>query len=314
MKFTKAPLGLPELARHLKALGLEGDEDLIVRRLRYVGYYRLSPYWRCFREDATALSSRLRPGTTIEAVWRLYTFDRELRLLALDALERTEVGLRACLVQRHVEEHGPFGYARDERVAAAPSAHYGKLVQKIEADLRGAVDKPSDRHLTEPMLHFAQTYADCHPVPPLWLAAEAFSLGDLVTLYKGSPHGVQKAVAREFGLPEDVLRSWLLVLHTVRNICAHHGRLWNRVLGTRPRVPRKLPAWSDRRLGSPDRTFYALSMLAHFMGRLSDGSRWGDRFRRLVDERYPELEKTPMGLATGWERHPVWAARLSDGW
>lgn len=313
MKFTKKPLYLPELARHLKALGLEGDEHLIVRRLRDVGYYRLSPYWRCFRDDGAALRSGLRPGTSIEAVWRLYTFDRELRLLALDALERVEVGLRARLVQRHVEEHGPFGYARAELVDAAPGAHYRMLVNDIKAELRRAVDEPWARHVTEPVRHFADTYADCHPVPPLWLAAEGFSFGDIVTLYKASPFEVRKAVARDFDLPAPVLGSWLLALQTVRNVCAHHGRLWNRVLGTRPQAPRNLPAWSSPLLGPSDRTFYMLSMLAHFMGLLSDGSRWGDRFRRLVNDRYPEIERAPMGLAVGWERHPVWAARLSDG-
>ena len=307
MKFTKASLPLGALGQHLRDLGLGGDERLIARRLQDVGYYRLSPYWRFFRDHASTVKSGLRAGTTIEAVWSLYTFDRELRLLTLDALERVEVGVRARLVQRHVEKHGPFGYARPDVVAAAYGDHYRRLVQDIEEALRKAVDDPGARHLTEPVRHFAATYGDCHLVPPLWLAAENFSFGDLVTLYKASPFEVQKAVARDFYLPAPVLGSWLLALQTVRNVCAHHGRLWNRTLGTRPQAPRDRPEWSSPLLGPTDRAFFLVSMLAELMGVLSDGSRWGHRFRALVDERYPEIEKGPMGLQAGWE------ARLRHG-
>ncbi len=313
MTFTKEPLPLDALGQHLRDLGLGGDERLIARRLQDVGYYRLSPYWRFFRDQSSTVKSGLRPGTTIDAVWRLYTFDRELRLLALDALERVEVGVRARLVQRHVEENGPFGYANPDVVGAAHGQHYRRLVTEIEAELRRAVGDPAARHLTEPARHFAVTYGRDHGMPPLWLAAENFSFGDLVTLYKASPFEVQKAVARDFHLPAPVLSSWLLALQTVRNVCAHHGRMWNRTFGTRPQAPHSRPEWSSPLLGPSDRSFYIMSMLADFMGVLSDGSRWGHRFRALVVERYPEIEKGPMGLRAGWERHPVWEARLRDG-
>lgn len=313
MKFTKAPLSIPGLVAHLVGLGLRGDPDVIGKRLLDVGYYRLSPYWRFYRIRQSLPGSELLPGTSIDQVWSLYTFDRELRLLVLDAIERVEVGVRARLVQHHVEAHGAFGYADDTVFTDGARGHYRRLLDDSAAALIDAVNNPRAPRVPEPLRHFARTYADQHAHMPLWLAAERFSLGDLVTLYRGSPSPVRKATAKDFGVPDPVFESWLLSLQTVRNVCAHHGRLWNRALGTRPLVPAKLPGWSDPVLGRPDQLLFTLTILALFMSVLSDGSSWAGRLRALVEERYPHVPRGPMGMSGGWTDHPIWAARLAAG-
>lgn len=317
MRYAKPALSLDELVTHLASIGLQGERPMVAQRLKDVGYYRLSPYWRYFRKDPASPSSHLRDGTSIDDVWRLYTFDRELRLLVMDAIERVEIAVRSRLVQAHVsaDGHDPFSYAEDACAARAPACvaeRYRKLLNHVRRALERAVEQPDAPQLTEALRHFARTYGDTHCHPPLWLAAEDFSFGDLVTLYRGSPREVRKAVAIDFKIAEPVFESWLLTIQAMRNTCAHHCRLWNRVSGLPPKVPRHDRGWSEPVLGSNRHTFFALTMLAHFLGIICDGSTWARRFLALV-ERYPTVPRGPMGMGDGWTEHAVWRVRLGDG-
>jgi abortive infection bacteriophage resistance protein len=92
--------------------------------------------------------------------------------------------------------------------------------------------------------HFRSTY-DEFPDLPIWAAAEIMSFGTMLTLFNMSSNRVQKAIARRYGLPGRVLGSWLLTLNYTRNLCAHHSRLWNRVLALKPLLPdeKRDPRW-----------------------------------------------------------------------
>ncbi|MFU8773361.1 MAG: Abi family protein, partial [Anaerolineales bacterium] len=87
----------------LKSRGLIVDDENAARNyLERIGYYRLSGYLYPFRELASAetkqsVNRRLDgflEGSHFRDVVELYVFDKKLRLLALDALERIEMALR----------------------------------------------------------------------------------------------------------------------------------------------------------------------------------------------------------------------------
>jgi abortive infection bacteriophage resistance protein len=315
MSFTRPALPLPELVQHLHAIGLEGDPEVVTQRLQDVGYHRLKPYWRAFRADPGSKEPTLKAGTHIREVWQLYTFDRQLRLLVLDATERVEVAVRARLVQAHVMAQGPFGYAEAALRPSSqedPRGHYVKLLDTQRDALQRAINNPRDRHLSEDLRHFAALYGAAHAYPPFWTAAETFSFGDLVTLLRHSPRAVREQVAADFGVSEVVLVSWMRALQSVRNICAHHGRLWNRVLGVRPAVPDKDRRWKDGQIGPNNRVFFTLTILTHLLGVVSDGSRWPHRVRRLLQERYPRVPRQPLGAQEGCWDTELWAPRLQS--
>lgn len=309
MKFDKSPLTVADLAAHLASLGLTGDRDYIARRILDVGYYRLSPYWRYFVQADCQPAERL-SGVDFQRVWQLYTFDRELRLLTLDAIERIEVAVRARTVQRHVMDWGPFGYLSAEGSPGSASGHRQKHFDRLLKNIERAMDDAKGRNPKFPALrHFVEKYGKTHSKPPLWLAAEGFTFGDMVTLFNVAPRQVRRQVADDFDLSDGVLSSWLSTLGTVRNICAHHGRLWNRRIGTQPRNgPGK--TWQAAELGPKDRVFYALTICAYLLGVISEGSSWASRLRALF-ERYADVPKVPMGVGARWESHPVWQARLT---
>jgi len=108
VRYTKCPLTIKEQVDLLLKRGMTGDRDLMIRQLTVVNYYRLSGYCHTFREPG---AETFHPGTTFELVWKTYAFDRRLRLLVMDALERIEVAVGSLLAYAHSHEYGAFGYA-----------------------------------------------------------------------------------------------------------------------------------------------------------------------------------------------------------
>lgn len=305
MQFNKPALRFDEQVDLLVSRGMGGDHATIQRRLEAVNYYRLSAYWSTFRAQG---GDQFIDGTTIDVVWARYTFDRELRLLVMDALERVEVAIRTRLAYEHARAGGPFGYTTGPTAISELS----KTGQNVFLE---RVDKALAANRKEPfVLHFTQTYGDKHLRPPIWVTAELLMFGDLVAAYKGSPPTIRRAVAHHFGVAEVVLDSWLLSLNIVRNICAHHGRLWNRELGIKPKIPRD-DAWARPVKIPNERVFGVLTILADMMRRIAAGSSWSSRALSLISM---DPEKVPikyMGFPVDWQQSPVWqrAWAAADG-
>jgi abortive infection bacteriophage resistance protein len=111
MKYAKTALSFEDQADRLLARGLIAGKPELVERLKAVSYYRLSGYLYPFRQLP---GENFAPGTNLCEVWERYNFDRRLRIILLDAIERIEVALRTRLVYHFVRAHGPVGHL-DER-------------------------------------------------------------------------------------------------------------------------------------------------------------------------------------------------------
>jgi abortive infection bacteriophage resistance protein len=68
------------------------DDALAQAFLGKIGYYRLSGYWYPYRQSTT--SNDFRAGTKFSEIVDLYVFDKKLRLLMMDVIERIEIALR----------------------------------------------------------------------------------------------------------------------------------------------------------------------------------------------------------------------------
>jgi abortive infection bacteriophage resistance protein len=302
MKYLKPVLAFEEQADQLLRRGMVGDRDLIIRRLRGVSYYRLSGYWYPFREldpltPGAVLDSFL-PGTSFSEIWKRYAFDRQLRLLVMDAIERIEVFVRSQLAFHHASHHGPFAYALDRRV----------LNRLLDKDYKRFTDELGGQKQNKEsfVVHFYTKYGTDHTHLPVWMACELLTFGSMFTFYRGSEDAIRRDVAASFGIHDSVLESWLQTLNVVRNICAHHNRLWNRVLGVKPKIPNKSPDWNRPVPISNDRVFCILTICRYCLSRIAPQSRWEDRIRALL-KKYPSISVTAMGFPTNWEQCPIWS-------
>ena len=296
MKYVKPPHTLEEQADLLLSRGMDGDRATMIARLAVVNYYRLSGYWHPFRNSA---DDAFKPNTTFDKVWERYAFDRHLRLLVMDAIERIEVAVRTRLAYCLAHQSGdPFAYATDP--AALPGLPPDERIRFL-ADLANETAHSKETFAE----HFRNKYGDQHKHMPIWMAAEVMTFGWMLTLFRGAHPDVRKQVASAFGVHDVVLSSWLLALNTIRNTCAHHGRLWNRQFGTKPKIPAKDPAWNSPVVVRNDRIFGILTICKYCLDRIAPQSHWPDRWRGLL-AKYPYVPRGSMGVPANWDECPIW--------
>lgn len=289
MRYEKPHLSIEQQVDLLRARGMVGDPDFMAGCLRQANYHRLAAYWHPYRD----LDHRFKAGTRFEHIWRLYVFDRRLRLLILDALERFEVGLRTAFALHHSRLYGPFGYAEQpESLPKMGEGEHRLFLQKLRRQL---INQSKDPYFA----HFLDKYGDEHELPPIWSAVELMDFGQMMRLYQTSPRQVKKGMAEPLGIPTEVLGSWIVSLLATRNLCAHHARVWNRVLGVRPKeLPaERFPEWHTPRKVDMSRIHGTLSICAHLIRKLAPHSAWENRLKELL-EAFPDIPRTWMGFPT----------------
>jgi len=303
MKYTKPPLTVGQQASLLRRRGMIGTAVQMQRCLSTVSYYRLSGYWYPFREQ----DDRFITGTSFREVWSRYTFDRRIRLLVMDAIERIEVAVRSNLAHHHAMEHGAFAYAMD------PSS-LPKLTPCRHTEFLERVAEETERSREAFVKHFRTKYGDRHVHLPVWMAVEIMAFGTLLTFYRGSSNRVKQAVASAFGVPAKVFDSWLLTMSVIRNICAHHARLWNRELGVKPLIPRQkdYPEWHQPARVENRRLFCVLTICQHCLRKLGLADDWAWRLKSLLQE-YPDIPRVAMGFPDAWQSGPIWQEPVCKG-
>src|SRR5204863_9361337 len=184
MKFEKPFLSIEQQIDRLTESGMSGDREMMAERLASVSYHRLSGYWFPFKQS----DGEFKPGTSFEQVWKRYAFDRQLRFLLMDAIERFEVTFRSQLAYCHGELHGPFGYALD-RTSRPGMSH--RNFPEFYFNLLEELVRSKEPYIKD----FYATHGDEHDVPTIWEAAEVMTFGSVVTLYRGTNPKVKQAVA-----------------------------------------------------------------------------------------------------------------------
>jgi abortive infection bacteriophage resistance protein len=295
MKYDKPPLSFEEQADRMIQRGLIADRSLLVERLKQVNYYRLSGYLFPYRQP----DDRFKPGTTFEKAWRHYAFDRRLRILVMDAVERVEVGIRTQLIYNLSHQFGPFGYCDFGSFPKLEKKQYDKWIKELREE--------AERNREIFVEHFRDRYGDKHKDLPLWMIGEIMSFGKILTIFNGCADSVRRSIAREYGVEDLILKSWLGALNVIRNVCAHHGRLWNRELGYKPYIPReqKYPQWHIPVKIPQNRIFGILTILRYLLKIIAPQSRWESRLLALLEE-YPEISRWSMGFPDNWKDSLLW--------
>ena len=204
------------------------------------------------------------------------------------------MALRTQFSFHHSKHFGPFGYY--DTPTSLP-----KLGDQKHAELKEEIDHIVRRNAEETYVsHFLQKYGDNHAVPPIWAMVELIDFGKLMQMYQNAPKVIKKPLAEKFGVPDKVLGSWILGLVSVRNICAHHGRLWNRTLGVKLM---ELPADRFQGWHTPHKvdmgSCYGVIRACHYLiGRIAPQSGWTSRVNALLKQ-YPDIPKDAMGFPDG---------------
>lgn len=298
MKYQKPALTFDAQADQLIARGLVAERGQLIEILSSVNYYRLSGYLFRFRDSTNP--DLFVEGTNLDEAWDHYIFDRKLRVLMMDAIERIEIAIRTALANTHAQLHGPFGYCKPEHLPNLGNDRFGNFLAKLDE---------AQRHNSREVFvkHFEAKYGDTHHYLPVWMAVEIMNFGTTLTFYRGVEKGTKRHIASRFDISDDVLTSWLLSMNSIRNVCAHHGRLWNRTIGTKPMIPRqhyKHPDWHVVQLDNT-KIFASITVALYMLRIIAPRSKWKTRFENLLDA-HPNVPLPSMGIPPNWREIPIW--------
>ena len=295
--YSKKPLTIPEQLSLLQTRGVTVEDMAFAELvLSNVSYYRFSAYLYPFRRRDGEVGYKA--GTSFQKCWQFYHFDRRLRLCVLDAVERVEVAIKTRIVNTLSTKYGPFAY-RD------PSFLARNLKTDRFSDLLRFVDGETQKSKEEFVNHFRMKY-DSQNGLPLWMAAEVMTFGNMLTLFRLMKKQDKNIIAKSFGSNEQIFESWLVHLNYIRNICAHHGRLWNRYMAVKATMPLKDSRWKEANCPVNPNTIYStLCIFKTLLDVVAPQSHWKHRFYALLQE-FPDIPRDSMGIPNGFEQSAIW--------
>jgi abortive infection bacteriophage resistance protein len=294
MRYQKPALTFDKQIELLESRGLiVPDRDRAANYLSNINYYRLSAYMLPLKvSDADVFIE----GTTFDDVLRLYLFDREFRLMIFDVIERLEIAFRTQISYQVGHDGGAFWF--EDRRQFRDADRWREHLENLDVEVNRAREVFKD--------HFFSKY-DENERMPIWMTSEVLSLGLLSKIYRNlRMSDGKKRIAEHFGIGRpQVLESWMQSITYVRNICAHHSRLWNRILTNRPSyLERPIGLWVT---GDPDnrKIYYFTCCILYMLRSINPQTRFVKHLNNLL-ARHPGINLSAMGFTDRWRDDPFW--------
>jgi len=213
-------------------------------------YYRFTGYAIPFMDER----EKFKEGVTFENVLQAMCLDEQLRDLLAVALKHIEIDFRTTFAYEHsLPPNGPMGYKNPDCFVDAQQ--HQKTLEKIN-------DAVTNSKNEKCVVHLNQKYGEI----PVWAMVEVVSFGTIVRLYKNSIKPDMNRIARRYMMKSRILATYMHHLSVVRNMCAHHTRLWDKSFicfnPLNKWLKRKLPADDTRHL------FYTLLVVHHLTSQI----------------------------------------------
>jgi abortive infection bacteriophage resistance protein len=257
-----------------------------------------------------------RSGTSIEDAAALIDFDRRLRMLILDGIERIEISLRMRIgyelgrrsAVSHLEPATFVSAFTDPQVdpetkESTPSKH-----EEWIARIRERQHESDEAFVA----HFRDKYDDRMPI---WALTEIMEMGHLSRLYGGLMNSIATEIAEAYAVPSKrVMSSWIASLNYVRNVAAHQARIFNRKLVTAPKRPNKgqvplLGHLKDEESCKEVSGLYnALAVMAYLLRVIEPNSGWAERIVELIGS-FPDTDyvtRRSIGVPENWSMMDLW--------
>ena len=314
-RYTKPPLTYSDLVKLLESRNLKiKNPDKVIQKMKTINYYRLSAYMLPFKKMVAGnITEDFRDGITWEKVYNLYLFDRKLRLLVFDAIERIEIAIRSQLIYQLSQRYGSH-WQDDRTIYKTP---YNKTLsdgRTVRVDAYRQIQNHIGKQLTDNkaevfIQHYHNTYSS--PTnPPSWMSVEILYFGQLSIICENLANGRDlRKIANFFSLPPHEFVSWLHTINYIRNICAHHARLWNRSLNIEPallRFSRNLIWLKDPTVYDRKKLYYSLCIINYFLQTINPTSHFNKKLKGLINSYKGVIFLDAMGFPENWKKEPMW--------
>lgn len=295
IRFDKTYTSPSAIVALLKERGLEIDNlQRAEHYIRNIGYYRLSAYMYPLLRIPKG-EHLFKPKSKFQDALNLYRFDKKLRLLLFNEIEKVEIALRSALANIVAEETDNIFWMTDASMFAN-TEKFNRTMALIDKELKNSKE--------EFIVHFKEKYSN--PYPPAWILVEILPLGVVTRIYENlADNALRKKVAARFSLPVPVFISWITVITLTRNTCCHHARVWNKENPITPMIAKKPSRpWVSASI-SPNRTFFDICIIKWFIDLVSPGNDMKRHLQRLLVD-FPMIDTKAMGFPADWLDEPLW--------
>lgn len=222
--YTKPHATAAQRVQHLRAKGLTVSRPRVAaRKIEEIGYERLRIYFLS-RRDRSLPGKPFLAGTTYKDILRLYECDARLRNICFDEVGRFEIIFRNRISETLSARFGGHPYSEIAAFKTAKTRNdrlqHALQTFNVSKDARAK--------------HYLDTYTE-PTLPPIWVLKEFLTFGASARLYGALSTNIRTQIAASFGVPSlPVFDNWVICFVDLRNICAHHDRLFNRGFQKQP--------------------------------------------------------------------------------
>lgn len=283
------------------------DEANAPHFLQNISYYRLKGYWWDMQADYTLHT--FNNNIYFEDIVDRYNFDRHLRLILFDAIERIEISLRTKMIYHMSMRYGGLWYLNPKLFVRQNITIAGvtKTIHLHTIDeLRKEFGRSQEIFIKDHRNRYPMEDADA------WKILEVASLGTLSKLYKNIEHQLpeKSMIAKQMGLHlHSELSSWLEAITYVRNIIAHHSRLWSRNMVKKPveSLNNPIGQWFQNALlpVQSKKPFLIISCMLYLCNFITPGHHIKAKVLELFTDS-PTIPIYKLGFLNNWEEEPIW--------
>lgn len=298
MEYTKPPLSIDEKINLLQSRGLIiNDIGRAKGYLVHIGYFRLT--W-CLKYFQNTDTNKFNAWVSFDDILNLYIFDRKLRLLVLDVVEKIEVSLKAIISDYMSLEYWSLWYIDKSRYNICDERS-----KVIFATLMKIIEQKKEKSSAMFIKAFKEKYTDEYV--PSWMFFEECTIGEISTIYTLLHDNDAKSIATYYATYFVDLRRRMQVLGNVRNISAHHARLWNRRYISKPRTKDvilkgkyKMEVSENGSLEVIPHFFNVCLIISYLLDKISPTHDFIEKLTLLFDE-HPNVPQSSMWFDEDWK-------------
>lgn len=288
LQFSKSYLSYQQQIELLKSRNLTiFDSNYALKKLSNINYYRLSAYFYPFFEQ----KDTFRKDVTFEQIMQLYYFDKEFRSLVFFAIEKIEIYLRTKITRVVSEENGVFGYV-DKDIFHNENLH----ISLLEA-IKSETSRSKEIFVKDFYDRYEEEYL------PVWAMVEIISFNTLSKLFANLKEPIRAKIVKGLDIKPFVFQRWLHTLTYVRNICAHHSRLWNKMLAIEPMIPKNQKLFQSI---NNQKIFFVLTMILFILEKIDVEEFDFKKDLKNLLNKYSIVDIKSMGFNDSWRELEIW--------
>lgn len=274
--------------------------------LSHISYFRLKYYWTDMIDEET--DNEFRPDASFDKVIERYSFDHKLRLILFDAVEIIEVALRAKIIN-HLSKAADSGLWYLDSSLFENAEYHEEFVDELKNEFGRSTEPFAKEYIANQYKWNCGSPKGTNP--DAWMIIEIATFGTLSKMYKNLKNQLPQraAIANDFGLySAKEFSNWLEIISLMRNIIAHHSRLWNRSLGKKTM---NIKGHRDKWLNTPltenqkNKLYGVMTAMLYLCNAVDAGNSIKEKFLTLIKE-YPNIPICKLGFISHWFNEPIW--------